>query len=57
MEERDNWPDWLRAAETVHALVTIRGDGAVVWYGGDWIRGEWLGGQWFGGTSSHHART
>jgi len=42
---REDWPQWLQAAETKDAVVDIV-DGEVIWKSGTWIAGGWGGGVW-----------
>ena len=48
--DNDNWPQWLKDANTEDADVFICDDGIVDWRGGDWYGGNWRGGVWRGGV-------
>jgi len=49
MTDRSEWPQWLRDADTVDAIVEIF-DGAVVWHDGVWRDGVWHDGVWHDGV-------
>ncbi|MGL5935294.1 MAG: hypothetical protein ACRCZI_06685 [Cetobacterium sp.] len=46
---KDNWPDWLKIADTRDADVELY-NGGVVWHYGTWKGGIWQGGEWQGGV-------
>ena len=48
MTDKKDWPQWLRDAETVDAVVDVV-DGCVIWRGGTWRGGTWESGTWRGG--------
>jgi len=48
---REDWPQWLQAAETEDPVVSIRrDDGQVTWKSGVWKAGTWKNGVWESGT-------
>jgi len=49
-EEKNNWPDWLKNADTENAQVQITEYGRVIWHGGVWHDGFWHDGVWRGGV-------
>ena len=42
--DQNNWPQWLRTANTQNARITIEND-VVIWHGGEWHGGVWCGGE------------
>ena len=49
-DDKKNWPQWLKNADTQDADVSVDSCGYVTWLGGEWLRGEWRGGEWRGGV-------
>jgi hypothetical protein len=43
MTPRKHWPQWLRNADTVGAVVEVHGS-SIVWLDGVWRDGVWRGG-------------
>lgn len=51
MNEETTWPQWLRDADTLDAVVEITKTGRVIWHDGIWYGGSWHGGSWHDGAS------
>ncbi len=40
-DDKKNWPQWLKDADTQNANVSIDSSGYVTWLGGLWLGGLW----------------